>query len=186
MTTLRSLRRHRGDDQPGIAPERVPAWQTQDAEEDDGTPPVVYEQMPSFGAQLRVLVVHALAASSRTIRDQIAQDGGLVNAGFLFQPPSVAQQIEYAHNRSWVKPGYEGCLLDRMGTRYQRRHGIPGVAAAAFISWVFKRGWRALWAGVISTVATVAVLCGLFPHERLWFVLGAAVLWALELISLIV
>lgn len=153
-------------------------------EEPEVTPaPVPATEAPGPGpaGQIRAAIEHIVTVGRAHAKARAARHGGLVNGLIHSDPPSVAEQMEYAHNRPWVKPGHEGGLFDRAGTRYQRRIGIPGVAFANLISGVFKRGIRALVAAVILTALSVAVLCALFTPEAVWIILGALGAWVATL-----
>jgi hypothetical protein len=176
----------------------VPAWQQPPAPARDletalsaaaaaaGPAPVVWQRRPTPAAQAAGVIQHALRPGAELARARISRAGGRVNAGLAYQPPSVIQQQAYAADRAWVKPGHEGGLFDRAGTRYQRRHGIPMVALGNFISGAHSRPWAALRLWLALTAAATGAGCLLFPREWLWIILATAGAWVTELLSLFI
>src|SRR5262249_33923457 len=108
--------------------------------------------------QARVALTQTRAAIRAYWKARIGQDGGVVNGMLGWHPPSVTEQIEYAQKRRWVSPGHESGLFERAGARFQRRHGIPGVALGNAITGIHARSSAGVIAYLIATALIVAVL----------------------------
>lgn len=129
---------------------------------------------------------YALTAGRARWKAAVDKDGGLVNHLIRSKQPSVFEQQTYARNRTWVKPGHEGGMLDRAGSRYQKWIGTPWVAFANLNGGLAKRAVRGLLAWFFVTALVTACLMAVFRPEALWILLGAAGGWTALLAALFV